>query len=46
MYKTAIVITGAAVLGVIWSTATLIMVCEAVQLLLTISDESKAKTKN
>ena len=43
MYKTAIVITGAAVLGVIWSTATLIMVCEAVQLLLTISDENKAK---
>ena len=46
MYKVAIVVTGAAILGVLWSTATLIMVWEAVQLLLTISHESKAKTKS
>ena len=41
MYKTAIVVTGAAVLGAIWSTATLIMVYEAVQLLLTISNKKE-----
>ena len=41
MYKAAIVVTGAAVLGIIWSTATLIMVCEAVQLLLTISNKKE-----
>ena len=45
MYKTAIVVTGAVFLGVVWSAATLIMACEAVQILLTISNESKAKNK-
>ena len=38
MYKTAIVVTGAAVLGVLCSTAIVIMLCEAVQLLIK-SDE-------
>ena len=45
MYKTAIVVTGVAFLGVMWSAATLIMACEAVQILCTISNESNAKNK-
>ena len=44
MYKTAIVVTGAAVLGIIWSTAPVIILCEAVQLLMKSDEIGDKKT--